>query len=185
MWLIIMNVFVWILQMHICSKYTFTLSKRRAFSQVGRAKVRETGVERESWTERVHMSGAEDGELHSISPSALHMCCECWERAREREGEREEHPLLNGNSCASATAAVWHFRWPRFPLYSPLELAQTTMASHQKSRQENQTLLSVAVEIFVQGGKGGTRPLASPPCQPAFYYWKHAHAHTHTHTTVS
>lgn len=64
--------------------------------------MRETGVERESWTERVHMSGAKDGELHSISPSALHMCCEC----SEREREREKHPLLNGNSCASATAAV-------------------------------------------------------------------------------
>ncbi len=105
---------------------------------------------------------------------------------RERGRERERSIRLNGNSCASATAAVWHFRWPRFPLYSPLELAQTTMASHQKRRQENQTLLSVAVEISVRGGKGGTRPLASLPCQPAFYYWKHTHTYTytHTHTTV-
>ena len=111
--------------------------------------------------------------------------CTCaasaWrEKKRESEREREMHPLLSGNSCASATAAVWHFRWPRFPLYSPLELTQTTMASHQKRRQENQILLSDAVEISVQTGKGGMRPLASLPCQPAFYYAKHSHTHTHT-----
>ncbi len=123
---------------------------------------------------RSHISRDEDGDLHLISPSVLHMCSATVRSKRERESS-----LLNGNSCASATAAVWHFRWPRFPLYSPLELAQTTMASHQKRRQEYQTLLSVAVEISVQGGKGGMRPLASLPCQPAFYYWKHSHTHTH------
>lgn len=66
--------------------------------------------------------------------------------------------LVNVNSSAAATAVLWHFRWPYFLLYSPLELAQTTMASHQKGRQENQTLLSVTVEIFLRGGKGARGP---------------------------
>lgn len=97
----------------------------------------------------------------------------------QRERERQKHPLLNGNSCASATAAVWHFRWLSFPLYSPLELAQTTMASHQKRRQENQTLLSVAVEISVQGGKRGHEALGDPAMSTCILLLK-----THTHTAV-
>lgn len=60
-----------------------------------------TGAEKErvgQTEERFHISRDGDGELHLIAPSAVHMCCKC--------SERERHPLLNGNSCASATAAV-------------------------------------------------------------------------------
>lgn len=96
--------------------------------------------------------------------------------SRKRERAREKHPLLNWNSCASATAAAWHFRWPRFRLYGSLELTQTTMASHQKRKRENRTLLSAAVEISVRGGEGGTRPLASLSWRLSFYYWKHTHS---------
>lgn len=37
-------------------------------------------------------------------------------------------------------------------------------------RKAGKFLLSVAVKIFAQGGKGGTGLLASLSCQPAFYY---------------
>lgn len=71
------------------------------------------------------------------------------------------------------------------PLHSPLELAQTTMASHQKGGWENQTLLSKAAEISVQTGRRGHGPLWLPCHVSLHFIIKHTHIstlmHTHTH----
>lgn len=167
--------------LHSLKKYKFAVHKWTFFTTEKRGKARATGAERDLDRERKDFTLAATKMVSCIWYHLLRCTCAA---SVQRERERVKHPLLNGNSCASATAAVWHFRWPRFPLYSPLELAQTTMASHQKRRQENQTLLSVTVEISVQGGKGGTRPLASLPCQPAFYYWKHTHTYIQLSSSV-
>lgn len=114
-------------------------------------------------------------ELHLIAPSAVHML---------RQAFRETHPLLNGNSCTPATAAQRHFRWLSSPLlHSPpptsLELAQTTMASHQERGRQNQTLLSDAAEISVQTGRRGHGALWLLCHVDLRFIIKHTHAHTH------
>lgn len=77
---------------------------------------------------------------------------------------------------------------PPPPTTTTLELAQTTMASHQKRSRQNQTLLSEAAEISVQTGRRGHGALWLR-CHVNLHFIikhtrQHADAHTHTHTRL-
>lgn len=69
------------------------------------------------------------------------------------------------------------------PSAQSLELAQTTMASHQKGGWENQTLLSEAAEMSVQTGRRGHGALWLP-CHVNLHFIFLLNTHTHISTLM-
>lgn len=66
-----------------------------------------------------HISRGDDGELHLISPSALHMCCECSERAREGEASSAKWKFLCFSHSCSMTLQMAALPFVQPPGISP------------------------------------------------------------------
>lgn len=96
----------------------------------------------------------------------------------QRDASSPEWKFLHSSHSCTTTLQMAELSPPASPPPS-LELAQTTMASHQKRGRQNQTLLSDAVEISVQTGRRGHGALWLLCHVDLRFIIKHTHAHTH------
>lgn len=125
---------------------------------------------------RFHISSDEDGELHLISPSALHMCCECSERERESEASSTKWKFLCFSHSCSMTLQMAALPFVQPPGISPNHNGITS----EKTAGKSDFIICHCGNICA-GRKRGHKALGFPAMSACILLLK---THTHIYTTV-